>query len=148
MGSEKLSEYLKRERELRGISLDEISEGTKISKRLLIYMESGKWDELPGEVFIKGFLKSYAEFIGLTPEEILLRYQEEKSKEESEKGIGQENHSKTLIKNTGIFLIILIVAIILGYFAFETLNKDAISPPQAENTTIHMRPPSKDGEAY
>ncbi|OCC14705.1 Transcriptional regulator [Dissulfuribacter thermophilus] len=148
MGSEKLSEYLKRERELRGISLDEISEGTKIPKRSLIYMESGKWDELPGEVFIKGFLKSYAEFIGLTPEEILLRYQEEKSKEESEKGTGQENHSKTLIKNTGIFLLILIIAIILGYFAFETLNKDAISPPKAGNTTLQMRPPSKDGEAY
>lgn len=76
MSKESLGEYLKRERELRQISLEEVAGGTKIAIYRLRAMEAGRWEELPAEVFVKGFIKSYAEFIGLVPEDVILRYQE------------------------------------------------------------------------
>jgi len=83
MFKESLGEYLKRERELRQISLEEVAEGTKIAIYRLRAMEAGRWEELPAEVFVKGFIKSYAEFIGLVPEDVMLRYQEIRAADES-----------------------------------------------------------------
>ena len=83
MFKESLGEYLKRERELRQISLEEVAEGTKIAIYRLRAMEAGRWNELPAEVFVKGFIKSYAEFIGLVPEDVILRYQEIRAADES-----------------------------------------------------------------
>jgi cytoskeletal protein RodZ len=76
MFKESLGEYLKQERELRHISLEEVAEGTKIAIYRLRAMEDNRWEDLPAEIFVKGFIKSYAEFIGLEPEDVLLRYQE------------------------------------------------------------------------
>lgn len=142
MGSERLGEYLKRERELRGISLEEISEGTKISKRLLTYMEMGKWDELPGDVFARGFLKSYAEFIGIAPEEILLRFEEELSsfqEEEGESNVDVSN-SRNKRKNLLITLLILVVLAILGYLTYETFlqNKPSLLKEKKKTQSRHL----------
>ena len=76
MFKESLGGYLKRERELRQISLEEVAEGTKIAIYRLRAMEANRWENLPAEIFVKGFIKSYAEFIGLVPEDVILRYQE------------------------------------------------------------------------
>ena len=84
VGGETFGEYLRRERELRQITLQEVAEGTKIAIHMLKAMEADQWEKLPAELFIKGFVKSYAEFIGLVPEEVLLRYQQAKAEE----GIG------------------------------------------------------------
>ena len=125
MSAEKIGEYLRRERELRGITLEEISEGTKISKRLLEYMETGRWDDLPGEVFARGFLKSYAEFIGISHEEILLRYEEEKlheiSEQEMHEGISGKNRG---MKNVLFMLGILAMASAIGYFSYRVFTND------------------------
>jgi cytoskeleton protein RodZ len=71
-------EYLRRERELRDITLPEISANTKISQRYLQALEQDDDAHLPAAVFIKGFIRNYAIFIGLDPDEALLRYQEQK----------------------------------------------------------------------
>lgn len=65
---------LKRERELRGISLQEISEATKISVRLLKAIESDRHELLPGGVFRKSFIKSYARHLGMNEETVLQEY--------------------------------------------------------------------------
>jgi cytoskeleton protein RodZ len=59
---------LRRERELRGVSLREIAEGTKISVRFLQALEEGRLEVLPGGLFPRSFVKQYAQFIGLDPE--------------------------------------------------------------------------------
>lgn len=69
-------EYLRRERELRDISLREIVDETKISYRYLEALEQDNRSRLPAEVFIKGFVRSYANYIGLDADEAILRYQE------------------------------------------------------------------------
>lgn len=69
-----LGANLKRERELRGISLEEISYATKISRRLLEALEEDRFDSLPGGIFRKAFLKSYANYMGMNEEQVLQEY--------------------------------------------------------------------------
>ena len=58
-------ERLQREREMRGITLEEISESTKITSRCLRALEEEEFDKLPGGVFNKGFVRAYAAYLGL-----------------------------------------------------------------------------------
>jgi cytoskeleton protein RodZ len=69
-----LGEFLRRERELRHISLDDVAERTKISRRYLEAIEEGQYDRLPGETFVRGFIRSYAQSVGLDPQDTLLMY--------------------------------------------------------------------------
>jgi cytoskeleton protein RodZ len=66
---------LRRERELRGLTLREISDDTRISVRFLQAIEQERWDILPGGLFPKAFLKQYASHVGLDPERVLAEYQ-------------------------------------------------------------------------
>jgi cytoskeleton protein RodZ len=66
MGS--FGENLRRERELRGVSLREIAEGTKIAVRFLEALEDDRIDVLPGGLFPRSFVRQYAVFVGLDPE--------------------------------------------------------------------------------
>src|SRR5438876_8769605 len=67
-------EELRREREIRGISLKEISDATKISKRFLDAIERNDHRTLPAPVFTRGFVREYARYLGLNAEEMVTRY--------------------------------------------------------------------------
>jgi cytoskeletal protein RodZ len=67
-------EELRREREIRGISLKEIADTTKISKRFLEAIERNDHKTLPAPVFTRGFVREYARYLGLNAEEIVNRY--------------------------------------------------------------------------
>jgi cytoskeletal protein RodZ len=67
-------EILKRERELRGITLREISEATKISIRHLEALEDSRITSLPGGLFNKGFIRAYALHVGIDPDEMINNY--------------------------------------------------------------------------
>lgn len=67
-------EELRREREIRGISLKEISDATKISKRFLEAIERNDHRTLPAPVFTRGFVREYARYLGLNAEEMVTRY--------------------------------------------------------------------------
>lgn len=73
---ESFGAYLRRERELRGISLREVAQTTKISLRALEALEGDRFEELGGDVFVRGFLRNYARYMGLSADEIVLRYEE------------------------------------------------------------------------
>src|SRR5260370_16849084 len=72
--SEPLGSYLKRQRERRSISATELSRITRIPLASLEALESDRFDELPGEVFVRGFLRAYAVAVSLLPAEVLARY--------------------------------------------------------------------------
>jgi cytoskeletal protein RodZ len=69
MGS--FGENLRRERDVRGVSLREIAEGTKISVRFLQALEEDRLDVLPGGIFPRAFVRQYALFLGLDPEKVV-----------------------------------------------------------------------------
>jgi cytoskeleton protein RodZ len=72
MGS--FGERLRREREMRGISLDSIAESTKIGTRLLRALEEEQFELLPGGIFNKGFVRAYAKYLGLNEDEAVADY--------------------------------------------------------------------------
>ncbi|HEY6352412.1 MAG TPA: RodZ domain-containing protein [Candidatus Angelobacter sp.] len=65
---------LRREREMRGITLAEIAESTKISKRCLKALEEEQFEVLPGGVFNRGFVRAYARFLGINEEQTVADY--------------------------------------------------------------------------
>src|SRR5664279_4060385 len=67
-------ERLRREREMRGISLDDIAAATKIGTRLLRALEEEHFELLPGGIFNKGFVRAYAKYVGLNEEEAVADY--------------------------------------------------------------------------
>src|SRR5262245_35871826 len=71
---ESVGSFLKRQRELRTMSVAEVSRVTRIPVVSLEAIESDHFDDLPGEVFVRGFLKSYAHAVGVIPAEVLARY--------------------------------------------------------------------------
>ena len=67
-------EEIRRERELREISLREVAEATKINLRYLEAMERNDFAYLPGGLFNRGFVRAYCSFIGVDPEAMVNAY--------------------------------------------------------------------------
>jgi cytoskeleton protein RodZ len=73
MGS--FGENLRREREMRGITLQEISAATKISVRFLKSIENEEFSRLPGGIFNRSFVRAYARYLGLDEDPLMEEYQ-------------------------------------------------------------------------
>jgi cytoskeleton protein RodZ len=74
MPSKPFGEHLKREREMRGVTLEEISAATRIAPRFLAALESEQWELLPGGVFNRGFIRSVARYLGLDEDSLVAEY--------------------------------------------------------------------------
>lgn len=72
-----LGEELKRLRETRGLSLREVSDATHIGSRFLQAIESDNYSILPGGIFNRGFVRSYARYVGLDEEQALVLYNQQ-----------------------------------------------------------------------
>ena len=72
---------LRETRESKEITLDAVQEETKIRRHYLQALEQGKKELLPGDVYLKGFLKNYACFLGLPGEELVRRYNQSQDQE-------------------------------------------------------------------
>ena len=72
--TETVGTTLRRAREQKRMGIAEVSRVTRIPQATLESIEHDHFDDLPGEVFVRGFLKSYAQTIGLVPDEIVARY--------------------------------------------------------------------------
>lgn len=70
---------------MRDVSIREISETTKISTRFLEAIETGDFSSLPAPVFTRGFIREYATYLGLDPEDIVDRYMSVVEREERER---------------------------------------------------------------
>ena len=66
--------WLRSQRKIREVPLGEIAAATKISIRYLEALEQDRFDVLPASVFAKGFLREYARFVGLDPDEVVNSY--------------------------------------------------------------------------
>lgn len=114
-----VGDLLRQAREARQLTLEQIHNQTKISVRYLAAIEEGRFDELPGEVYLKGFLRSYAEAVGLNPEAILAEYKQRKAEreaimkqEETQVGRGQKGATPK-VQVTRVQLSAVVVALVL-----------------------------------
>lgn len=77
IGTLTLGEKLKKARGDRRLSLNEVSRQSRIQVKYLEYLESGAYERLPADVYVRGFLKNYAEVLGMNEETLLRLYQKE-----------------------------------------------------------------------
>jgi len=73
---ESLGDYLKTQRQLRNLSLEEVANFTRIKITFLSAIEEDRYDLLPSAVYAKGYLVAYAKYLGLDLNDIVPRYQE------------------------------------------------------------------------
>jgi len=71
---ESIGRYLKTTREAQGMSLEELSRATRIPVASIERLEGDHFDDLPGEVFVRGFLRAYARAVGAPVDDVLARY--------------------------------------------------------------------------
>jgi len=133
-----LGEYLRAEREVRGISLEQISADTRISMDMLRAIEQGNVEQLPAPVLIKGFLKAYAEKIGLDPEEVVVKYQNviEEAGDHQE-GI-EKFHQRLQPESSNKKLLVLVIALtlltglIIFWYRPSSVRQQSTSPSPGE----------------
>ncbi|MGE5589774.1 MAG: RodZ domain-containing protein [Bacillota bacterium] len=77
-----LGQELRAAREKRGVTIADVQAETKIRSRYLEAIEQGKFDILPGDVYTRGFLKTYAEFLGLDGHAMVERYKQWQAEQE------------------------------------------------------------------
>lgn len=68
---------LREAREKKGLTLDDLQQATKIQKRYLIAIEDEKFDELPGDFYVRAFVKQYADTVGLDGNTLLKDYDDD-----------------------------------------------------------------------
>lgn len=166
---ETLGQYLKREREARSISLDELSRGTRINKSFLEALERDDLGFFTQRDFIVGFLKGYTRYLGLPADEALklyLRQAElerrkvnfrqlylfpdlEGNKEEGFEVLNQNNHLHKIKISKWVYIKGLITIIALGasFYIHQILkNPDLSSQAMKNNSLPHLTAANKGGK--
>jgi cytoskeletal protein RodZ len=71
---ETVGRFLRQQRLAKRMSLEEVARTTRVPISSVERIEADQFDELPGEVFVRGFLKSYARAVGIPVDDVLARY--------------------------------------------------------------------------
>jgi cytoskeleton protein RodZ len=120
-----IGEYLAQQRKLRGISVDELCEATKIPRRNLERLEAGAFDAQP-DGFARGFVRTVAAALGLDPDEAVMRLMQE-----PEADAAPAAHAMSRLAAWAASLVGVAGAVALAWWLFG-----GSSPPRAEE-----RPP-------
>ena len=163
MNFEELGLTLQREREKKGLSIEVVMEATKISRTNLVAMEGGDRSALPHPVYAKGFVKSYARYLGLDADELCMvvdREFQDQSEEVGEAGYevspaaekafqekdGPEGRKKK--KRAWPLLLLLVVAVAIAAFVLLGVKgKDAPVEPRPDPVAEKVETPSPAPEA-
>jgi cytoskeletal protein RodZ len=140
-----LGQELKRERELRGISLEEISESTKINLKFLQALEEDKLEVMPSKFFIRALLRTYAKFLGLEEHSVLNKYheaalsQEQAQPTEEQSKTGQEETSKKRKRWMASIILGACLLILIGWFYYFAPKKKISLPPAETKPSITLQ---------
>jgi cytoskeletal protein RodZ len=137
IGTLTLGEKLSKIRNERRMSPGEVSKATKIQLKYLEYLENGTYEQLPADVYVKGFLRSYAQFFGISEITLIKLYEREKKiqhnlkKEEEKKNpIKPLNFARPIITPKFFVIGIVAVSVFLTFFYLYRELNIFISVPQ------------------
>jgi len=142
MAKGNFGERLKRERELREVSLVEVTKGTRIGPRFLEALENEEWDKLPGGVFSRGFVRSIARYLGLNEEELLSEYDMARGEQQFAAPAPYVNQLPSPSMWVPSLALVFIVALTAGAFyggrnlwhRYQSAHPSANSAPQQANS--------------
>jgi cytoskeletal protein RodZ len=106
----RLGDALRLQREAMGVTMDQAAEDTRIREKFLQAIESGDYQSLPGTVYTKGFLRNYAEYLSLDPEEMLALYTGERGGSEPARTFAP---MRPLVKRSFIFTPTVLVPVVV-----------------------------------
>lgn len=141
--SETLGEKLRQAREARGITISEVAEQTRISPHYIELIENDDYRTLPGGIFNKGFVKSYAKFIGLDEAEALQDYSRLISSQSSELSeeprtyrpeVLTDDRSRSSFVPTLIFAAVILGLMTVGILALVNYLKSEPTIATSNNT--------------
>ena len=143
MGS--FGDKLRREREMRGVNLEEISESTKISRRHLESLEKEDFDSLPGGVFNKGFVRAYARYLGISEDQAVADYvavagDDAVPEDKFPLEVHKEPNRELNPKNSNLPLLLAVaalVAVTIGYSIWAHNKKGHHAANVSANTQAH-----------
>jgi cytoskeletal protein RodZ len=113
---------LKEARAKKAVTLEEVHSRIKIHPRVLLLLEEEKFDKLPSPMFVKSFLRSYAEFLEVNPEDIIQQYEKRGEKPPEQvlyiKPAAEKDRPPFLDKNTlnAVVAVALLAAVFVGGF--------------------------------
>ncbi|RKG89056.1 helix-turn-helix domain-containing protein [Corallococcus terminator] len=117
--------YLSQQRELRGLSREDVSRETKIPPSLVAALEAGQVERLPERVFVLNYIRAYAQVIGLSPEEAALRYEEVDRAVPAPSPVQLEKERR---KRAYVILAAVLAVLLLGAVLFLMLTGKLPSP--------------------
>lgn len=124
--------WLRRQREVREISLREIATTSKISIRYLEALEQDRFEVLPAPLFAKGFLREYAKFVGLDPDEVVNYYLSALPEEESEtppQWASERTRRRVSPATILALLLLLLLSVLIVWFVSFRSERSAEAPP-------------------
>ncbi|SOD11790.1 protein RodZ, contains Xre-like HTH and DUF4115 domains [Fibrobacter sp. UWB16] len=139
--NERLGDFLARVRESQGLTIDDLSERTKISVKMLHFIESSDWKSLPVEAYVRSYLNSVSSKLGLDAKAVLKMYTEEVGSSyeireaEPIKNIAPmtEDEKKPRSKAVPIAIVVILALLIVGlhFVNREKAASDASANPPA-----------------
>lgn len=118
-----LGEMMKKAREEKGVSLKDVSEETKVQMKYLELIESGDYEKLPADVYTKGFLKHYGEYLGLDIDKLILLYNKEKNivlniKNKGQKIVVEPIKESSFVITPKVVLVTFLMIVIVGVLIY------------------------------
>jgi cytoskeletal protein RodZ len=154
-----IGEELKRIREEKGLSIYDVENQTKIKATFIDAIEKENFDKIPGRVYVKGFIKNYAKFLGLDYtvylQEINKHFKEDNSedilansKPQLVRPVKEKRLSDRIIKGISL-LLVLALLLFGGYKGFEYFMSEKAKEPQVSEEKPEVQPdpqPEKEAE--
>lgn len=133
-GEKPVGAYLRQTREARGLHLDDAARITRIGKNYLVALEEERFDKLPNAAYVKGFLRIYASFLGLSGDAVVAMYERDTSPQPVRTVIEKKPARQELPPKRGkgrwlIPSILLSLVLVAAYFFDDKGAKQL--PPQA-----------------
>jgi cytoskeletal protein RodZ len=136
---------LRRAREVRGLTLDQAARDTRLRVEQLDALEREEFDVLPGEVYARASVRTYASYLGLDADEIAGAYARAAEAPEpvpppAKLGPVERMIAASRIRDNQRFLLVSAVSILLILLAFGLLSRGAAAPPAADLPTETASP--------
>ncbi len=133
---ETVGQFLRKEREKRNISLEAVAKVTRITRENLEALEKDDFQVISAPVFVRGFLRNYANYLGLDPKEVIARYDAQTDLlpvPQDREPPPPPPRAENPIFRTLLFLSILLAGVAFSFFYYQkTSGPPSAPPPSAE----------------